>query len=59
MVKLTFEQWKKLVDQAVVALCGLSSDDLPDVDYYTWYSQGVTPKAAAKKAIHLAKTELY
>lgn len=54
--KMTFESWKKSVDLAVVKLCGLSADDLPDAPYYDWYEKGTMPAQAAKKAIRLAKT---
>lgn len=47
----TFEQWSRKVDNEVNALCGLSTYDLPDCDYWTWYDSGVTPKCAAKRAI--------
>ena len=46
-----FHVWKRQVDVALYKTCGLTSDDLMDVDYYTWFEDGVTPIRAARKAI--------
>lgn len=50
-----FEKWKKLVDEHVQRLCGLSADDLPDWDYYSAYEDDVSPAKAAKMAIAAAR----
>lgn len=51
---VTFEDWKKAVDQAVEVRIGLSSDDLPDCCYADWYEDGISPKTAAARAIRSA-----
>lgn len=56
--KLTFEQWLREVDRAVVAKVGLSYQDLPDCCYRDWYDQGVSPKGAASRAIRSAKADM-
>jgi hypothetical protein len=53
---MTFEQWKKQVDKNISAICGLTSDDLEDCCYMQWYTDGVKPLAAAKRAIKSATT---
>jgi len=50
-MKQTFEQWSRKVDNAVNAICGMSTYDLPDCDYWTWYDEGVSPSTAANRAI--------
>jgi len=56
MPKMTFKQWKRAVDAECAAqLGGLTTDDLPDCSYYDWWSDGVTPKSAVKRAIKYAK----
>jgi hypothetical protein len=52
---MTFEEWKKKVDQHVETMIGLSCDDLPDCCYRDWYEDKVDAKAAAKRAIRNAK----
>jgi hypothetical protein len=57
MRKISFEEWMKQVDAHCQSLCGLSVHDLPDVCFADWYEDGVSAKAAAKKAIKHAKSE--
>lgn len=52
---MDFEKWIKAVDAHIAAFCGLGSDDLPDCCYRDWYDSGVSPAAAAKRAIKNAK----
>lgn len=55
-MKFTFEEWKRLVDVKVAdILGGLTTDDLPDMDYYQMYLDKISPTNAAKKAISNAK----
>ena len=51
MEKKTFESWMKNVDQIITATIGLSALDLPDVCYADWFENGMSAKAAARKAI--------
>lgn len=53
--RVSFEEWKVQVNHIVEGLAGLSCDDLPDVDYYSWYEEHLTPKAAARRAIRTAQ----
>jgi hypothetical protein len=55
---LAFAEWKKLVDAAVAKKTGgLTCDDLPDCPYADWHDDGLTPNAAAGKAIKAAKDD--
>lgn len=54
---VSFEVWKRLVDEAVWDKVFLSIDDLPDVPLHDWYDDGVSPKAAASRAIRSAREE--
>lgn len=53
-MKISFDAWKKLVDRAVIALSGLSADDLEDCPYMDWYENGTKPETAAKRAVKRA-----
>ena len=46
----SFETWMKEVNAALVAKYGMTSDDLPDCDYWTWWDSGTRPQAAANRA---------
>jgi hypothetical protein len=50
-----FRAWKAHVNAAVRARIGLDADDLPDVDYWSMWSSGTTPKAAAARALRNAR----
>lgn len=50
----TFAAWKCLVNVEVVAKCGLSCDDLPDVDYWQMWHDGMTPEHAAIEVLDAA-----
>jgi len=54
-MKKTFEAWMILVNDAIWAKAGCFADDLPDVCYRDWYDDGMSPKAAASRAIKSAK----
>jgi len=54
MKNKTFEEWMKEVDHQISIATYMTSADLPDCCYRDWYDDGVTPKAAAKKAIRNA-----
>lgn len=54
--KLSFEEWKKLVDRHLEnMLGGLDSECLPDAPYRRWYDEGKSPLVAAAKAIRHAE----
>jgi hypothetical protein len=53
-MKMTFEQWKDIVNAIIEARWGLSADDLPDYCYYASYVSGDTPLECAKLAVNAA-----
>jgi hypothetical protein len=57
MAKKSFQSWMQEVDAAVSKKYGLSAYDLPDLDYYSMYEDGLSPKGAAAKAIRSARDE--
>lgn len=50
-----FREWKKSVDQYLLKTVGLSSDGLPDIDYWSYWNRKKSPKSTAKAAIRNAK----
>ena len=44
---MTFKNWIKEVDTILIAICGLSHDDLPDMPYWDYWDDGVTPQEMA------------
>jgi hypothetical protein len=51
-----FNQWKAKVDAILSKkLGGLTSDDLPDIDYWSLWQDRVSPSSAAAQAIRNAK----
>lgn len=53
-----FEKWMKRVDRIVQSQVGLSCYDLPDVCYYDWHMDGMTPAAAASQVISESMDEM-
>ena len=49
--KQTFAQWKVEVNAHVMARAGLFADDLPDVPYYDWFEDGISPHEAAEMVL--------
>ncbi len=47
--KAGFDVWMRKVDKALIGLCGMHSEDLPDQLYYDKYEAGQTSKDAAKE----------
>ena len=45
--RLTFEQWRRKVEDRIVDVSGLSSEDLPDRDYTGAYDDGIDPNEFA------------
>ena len=54
---LSFESWMKVVDAYISRACYFTSADLPDCCYSDWFEDGKSAKAAAAKAIKMAKCE--
>ena len=50
MAKRSFEEWKNEVDRVLEEKTGMTSSDLPDINYYGLWEEGVSPKSAALKA---------
>jgi hypothetical protein len=48
---VTFEEWMKKVNAEVLAMSGVSCEDIGDCDYHQWYTEGVGTKKAAVKAL--------
>jgi hypothetical protein len=44
---MTFREWKVEVDLELEALVGMSSEDIPDWDYYAAWRDSQEPLAAA------------
>lgn len=52
-----FGGWKAATDSALAAVCGMISDDLPDVDYFGLWKSGNTPNQAARFALEQADAD--
>jgi hypothetical protein len=46
-----FKRWMGKVDDAVEAILGIDTTELPDVSYREWFENGMRPGAAARKTI--------
>ena len=55
MTKQSFDEWMAEVDSAIENEVYMISDDLPDVDYWDMWDNGLTPFEAADFAIQAAK----
>lgn len=53
--RISFEEWKRLLDHYLETLIGLDSDCLPDAPYHRWYTENLNPHRAAKRALARAK----
>ncbi len=49
--KQTFVQWKARVNVCVIARAGVCTDDLPDVPYYDWFEDGISPQEATEMVL--------
>ena len=52
-----FQAWLGVVNQILLGMCGMTSDDLPDASYHDWYDAGLSGKEAAVKALKNAGFE--
>lgn len=53
--RMSFKKWMRIVDGRVWIQAGCSVYDLPDCPYRDWFDRGMTPMAAARKAVKNAK----
>lgn len=52
---MDFKTWMAKVSDEIESKVGLSLDDLPDMNYYEMWEDGISPANAARKAIRNAK----
>ena len=52
---LSFEAWKSQVDRAVIRICGMSCDDLPDFAYRKAYDEKKDSQATAARVVRAAR----
>ena len=55
-MKLDFDEWKRRVNLAVLQLCGMECDDLPDFDYQRAYEAGWAILAVARMVVKHSRT---
>lgn len=53
--RMSFADWMAAVDRECYKLCGVSIHDLADMNFGDWHEDGLSPKAAAKRAVRLEK----
>lgn len=51
----TFDAWMAAVNAALLRMCGMDSDMLPDYGYYDAWRARRSPEATAKAAIRYAR----
>jgi hypothetical protein len=52
-------QWENRVNAALVKMCGLGIDDLPDMDYRSSFNAGETPRECAELVLQVIHEEGY
>ena len=52
---MTFEQFMQQVDRCLLAMCGLSSDDIDDYRYRDCFDSRYSPERTARMAFGYAK----
>ena len=57
MTASTFEDWMEAVDKVTKEIVGCSIHDLPDCTFMDWYTDGMSAREAAKRAIRYANDE--
>jgi hypothetical protein len=50
-----FDLWMLKVDSWLECKCGMTSESLPDIDYYTRWADGESPRITAIAAIKNAQ----
>ena len=48
---MTFKEWMKLVDKALMSQCGLGYMDLADQTWHDWFDSGMSALEAAQMAL--------
>ncbi len=48
---MTFEEWMKKIDKAMVNYAGITSSDIADSNYRDWYDAKMEPVEAAQQAL--------
>ena len=56
MTYVSFDAWMALVNQRLIAKCGMSSEDLPDAPYRDWFEDGMTTTEAVDRAVAWAES---
>ncbi len=51
MTSPAYTDWKNQVATHILNACGLSPDDLPDIDYASLFDAGCTPIEAAEETL--------
>lgn len=54
---MTFDTWKARVNVLVESKLGLSTDDLPDMDYYSEFEAGTSPAEMADMVLSQAQED--
>lgn len=57
-MKLTFEEWKRKVNNILIEKYGLGTDDLPDYCYRDAYEDNVSVKTTASAVYRNAKDDM-
>ena len=52
---MSFDEWMKQVNSEVMAIVGLSCDDLPDCLYWDNWDNGTSPQEMAREVIYNAQ----
>ena len=50
---MTFKNWEHEVDKLMEEKHGVGIDDIPDMAWHDWYSNGISVKRAVKMAIDI------
>ena len=50
-----YEEWKVRVNVALIKLCEMGADDLPDYDYRDAFDMGVSPSECARLVVQNAR----
>lgn len=56
---IKYKIWETEVNEYMLRKHDVGVDDIPDMDYRTWYESGATPKQAVRKAIYIVNEGLW